>query len=171
MEDVLNFYSKSKDVYPGDGKHENVINKLDYDKLSKIKNWRKYLSNFHEEIFEYNNYHWNTIEHCFQAQKFANINHDIYYQFTINSRSELGSSGGEIARKNRKLLILNEEQLKLWDKNKLKIMKKISKKKYQKSIICKEILLLTRDAKLMHIMPRSNPMHFKHLEQIRNKLL
>ena len=51
--DILNFYSKSKDVYPGDGKHEYVENKLNYEELSKIKNWRKYLSNFHEEVFKY----------------------------------------------------------------------------------------------------------------------
>jgi len=76
-----------------------------------------------------------------------------------------------MARKNRKLLILSKEQLTQWDQNKWKIMRKISKKKYKNSIICKQILMLTNNAKLMHIMPRAKAMHFKHLEKIRNKLI
>jgi len=64
--DKLFYYSKSKDVNAGKGRNEVVSSDPNkYEDLNKIKNWRQILSNFHEYPFTYNNFRYNTIEHCF----------------------------------------------------------------------------------------------------------
>lgn len=60
-QDKLFYYSKSADKLPGKGKHENAVTS-NYTSLSKIKDWRKILSNFHFHPFKYNGYTFNTIE-------------------------------------------------------------------------------------------------------------
>ena len=52
--DKLCYYSASKDVFPGQGSNEYVNNGSNYEDLSKNKNWRKVLSNFHEYPFIFN---------------------------------------------------------------------------------------------------------------------
>ena len=62
MEDKLIFYSSSKDNKIG-------LNKNEYIELNKIKNFRRYLSNFHIYEFKYNGFSYRTIEHAFQGTK------------------------------------------------------------------------------------------------------
>ena len=167
--DKLFYYSKSKDVYAGKGKNEVVSDPNKYEDLNKIKNWRQILSNFHEYPFTYNNFRYNTIEHCFQSQKIKLVSNEIAHNFTIDSGHIIGQGSGEIARKNRKIVILNEEQLGVWDKNKDVIMKDICHKKYMQCAIYKRVLDLTMDAELWHIVVRSKyPLHTKYLEEIRD---
>ncbi len=123
--DKLFYYSKSKDVDAGKGKNEIVSNPEKYKNLNKIKNWRQILSNFHEYPFIYENFKYNTIEHCFQSQKIKLVDNAIAHNFTIESGHIIGQGGGEVARKNRKVVILNENQLNAWNENKNVIMKNI----------------------------------------------
>ena len=129
--DKLFYYSKSKDVNAGKGKNEVVSVPNKYEDLNKIKNWRQILSNFHEYPFTYNNFRYNTIEHCFQSQKIKLVSNEIAHNFTIDSGHIIGQGGGEIARKNRKVVILNEEQLGVWDENKDMIIKDIPKETFE----------------------------------------
>ena len=48
MEDKLIFYSSSKDTEIGKNKNEFINNPDEYSELNKIKNFRRYLSNFHD---------------------------------------------------------------------------------------------------------------------------
>ena len=68
--DILQFYSKSADKYPGKGNGEYVKNPEDYKELSKIKDWRKMLSNFYVMPFELDGNIWNSVEHFYHACKF-----------------------------------------------------------------------------------------------------
>ena len=129
------------------------------------------MSNFYEEPFEYDGYRWKTIEHCFQAQKFKDIDQTAYYNFSLDSNSEIANGDGAIARKNRKIIVLSKTQLKKWDAIKWSIMEDITRKKYQQSAICRKVLRLTHDAILMHTMPRSKPLRFYHLERIRSEFI
>ncbi len=67
MEDKLIFYSSSKDNKIGENKNEFINNSDEYLELNKIKNFRRYLSNFHIYEFKYNSYSYKTIEQlsCF----------------------------------------------------------------------------------------------------------
>jgi predicted NAD-dependent protein-ADP-ribosyltransferase YbiA (DUF1768 family) len=167
----LYFYSKSKDVYPGDGKNEFVNDKNTYYKLSKINNWRQKLSNFHIYPFRWNNYIYNTIEHAFQAAKISIVDSELAFQFAIESKSKLSKGDGNDARKSRKIIILNDTELYIWNEIKDDIMYEITFEKYKICDECKNILINTKDSELWHIVTRGKPVRFNHLEKIRNIIL
>ena len=167
--DRLFYYSKSKDVKAGEGKNEVVIDSDKYKELNKIKNWRKILSNFHTFIFVYENFRYKIIEHCFQSQKIKLVDNNIAYNFTIDSGHIIGKGDGDIARKNRKVVMLDKDKLKIWDENKHKIMKNICYEKYKQCNEYKTILHLTQDAELWHIVIKSKyPLHTTYLGEIRD---
>ena len=167
--DKLFYYSKSKDVKAGKGTNEYVSDYNKYEELNKIKNWRQILSNFHEYIFVYGDYKYKTIEHCFQAQKIKLQDPMIAHNFTLESGHEIGQGDGICARKNRKITMLNKNQLKIWDENKDIIMKNIAYAKYTQCYEYRKTLLLTLNAELWHVVARSKyPLHTKYLEEIRD---
>jgi ribA/ribD-fused uncharacterized protein len=170
MNDRLYFYSKSKDTVPGKGVHETVKDVTAYENLSKIKDWRKILSNFHTFPFKYDGNMYNTIEHVFQGKKIELVDKEKALYFTLDSGNDIGKGDGEIARKNRKLVKLNAEQLKLWNTMKDKIMFEAALAKYSVCIEAQNVLKSTNSAQLWHVVPRSQPVRFIHLEVIRNNL-
>lgn len=169
--DRLSFFSGSKDVAPGAGKGGEVVaDPSKYTKLGKIKDWRKVLSNFHMCPFEYNHNTYNTIEHVFQARKIALVDPEKAHWFTLESQHAIGQGDGLIARKNRKLVVLDNHALAQWNKKKDKVMRVAAKKKYMACEEARAVLKATNDAELWHIMPRAKPVRFEHLEQIRESL-
>jgi len=75
------------------------------------------------------------------------------------------------SQKLRKWKILTGKELSDWNDKSRKIMKEIAEEKYNQSEIGKRVLLATKNAKLLHYIPRSSVKeHFKHLEKIRDKL-
>lgn len=168
MKDKLYFYSKSKDALPGKGVHEVISNENEYDELKKIKDWRKILSNFYIFPIKYNNYTYNTIEHVFQAMKINIVDSEKAYHFTIESGNIIGKGDGLIARKNRKYVKLNNEELKEWNKIKDNVLYEASLYKFKNCEIAKNVLKFTKNAELWHIVQRSsNNERFIHLENIR----
>ena len=170
--DKLSFYSKSKDALPGEGTNEYIKDHNQYHNLSKIKDWRRILSNFHVYPFKYTDgYTYNSIEHVFQAKKIALVDPEKAYLFTLESKSEIGTGAGDVARKHRKLVILSPLMLKKWDSMKNKVMFDASACKYGSCEVAKDVLLETNNAELWHIVMRSKPVRFKHLEEVRELLL
>jgi predicted NAD-dependent protein-ADP-ribosyltransferase YbiA (DUF1768 family) len=170
MTDKLYFYSKSRDLPPGKGVNEIVQNAEEYTELGKIKDWRKVLSNFHVAPFEYDGYTWNTIEHVFQSKKIEIVDPQKALWFTIESGHEIGQGDGEVARKNRKLVKLSHNDLAKWATMRDKVMHDAAVDKYK---ACKEaatVLKATKCAQLWHIVSRSKPVRFVHLEQIRDTM-
>lgn len=90
--------------------------------------------------------------------------------FTVESGHEIGQDDGEMARKNRKLCKLTPEQLKIWNDIKVQVMYEAAVEKYKACKEANEVLCATGSAELWHIVPRSAPVRFEHLERIRNKL-
>ena len=167
LNDRLSFYSKSRDSKAGKGANEYVENGMLYENLNKIKDWRKVLSNFHYYPFVYEGHTYNTIEHVFQAKKIELADKEKALWFTVESGNEIGQGDGEIARKNRKLVKLDNALLVEWGKIKDQIIKDAAVQKY---LVCEEarnVLIETKEAQLWHIMPRAKPIRFTHLEEIR----
>ena len=169
--DKFYFYSKSKDVPPGKGIYETINDIKDYEELSKMKDWRKILSNFHLYPFQYKEYTYNSIEHAFQSHKIALLSPEKAYLFTIECGDDIGKGDGSIARKNRKLQILDKEKLKEWNNIKNEIMYEIMLSKYKTCPEAAKILKATGKAELWHIISRSKE-HYRiiHLEKIREIL-
>lgn len=169
--DKLYFYSKSKDVAPGKGVNEVVADASAYTDLSKHKDWRKVLSNFHVCPFKYDGYTYNSVEHAFQAKKIALADPDKAYKFTVESGDPLGKADGEAARKKRKDAVLDAKLLAKWGTMKDKVMYDASLAKFTTCPEAAAVLLATGDAQLWHIMMRSTEhVRFEHLEQIRAQL-
>lgn len=165
--DKLFFYSKSRDVAPGKGVNEIVCDENVYSELCDVKNWRQVLSNFHTSPFKYEGYTYNTIEHVFQAKKIEISNKDLAFNFTLESGHPIGLGDGEVARKNRKLVKLTKSELQLWCTMKDNVMYTAAVEKYKASEEAMMVLKATKNAQLWHIVPRSSPVRFEHLEHIR----
>jgi len=77
-------------------------------------------------------------------------------------------SDGIVARKNRKIIILTQEELNKWDEIKDKIMEEILFAKFSQISIAKNVLLLTHDSILLH-GTRGIPISRQYnLEKVRN---
>lgn len=171
MEDKLIFYSSSKDNDVGKNKNEFINNPDEYLELNKIKNFRRYLSNFNIYEFEYNGYKYRTIEHAFQGTKISLANKDEGFKFTIDSNHEIGLGDGIMARKNRKFICLNEEQLNEWNKIKHNIMYEIVLEKFKVCTEARDVLIKTNKCQLWHTFPRMKyPIRCYYLEKIREEL-
>ena len=170
-EDKLFYYSKSANKQAGKGVNEFVSNYNEYDELNKIKDWRKMLSNFYVAEFNYNGNTYYTAEHAFQAKKIELVDSAKAYFFCIESGNIIGTTNdGNIARKNRKLVILDDESIKIWNKIKHNIMKEILICKFTQNKELSNVLLLTKKAILLH-GAKGIPISRQYdLEEVRNYL-
>ena len=168
--DAFFFYSKSKDVPPGKGTHESIRDASAYQTLASIPNWRRILSNFHVAPFKFEGYTYNTIEHVFQAKKIALLSPESAFYFTVESGHAIGKGDGEFARKNRKLILLDDDTLEAWDAIKDGVMERAAAAKYAACEEARNVLKATGSAQLWHIVMRGRPVRFQHLERIRAHL-
>jgi ribA/ribD-fused uncharacterized protein len=169
--DQLFYYSKSSDKPAGRGVNENAVDYDIYNELNKIQDWRKILSNFYFSEFSYDNKIYNSAEHAFQAKKIELVDKEKAYLFSKNSGHLIGiSNDGLIARKNRKLVVLNNDDIKKWDNIKYKIMEEILSAKFTQVPIAKQVLLLTRNAILLHGATGIPITRQYILEKVRNNL-
>ena len=168
---IFQFYSKSRNVPPGKGSGENISPKLknDFVELGKINGWRKQLSNFYtktdkdkkiEPLFELDGYKWASVEHYYHANKFKKNNLDYYKLFTMESESEISrdpigakGAGGKTGKVNKKKfrptsIQMDEDFMK--SGNNEKVMYDGQLAKYQQNPELKKMLLLTKQAKLVH---------------------
>jgi len=180
-EDVLAFFSGSKDAYPGKGVHESVEDPKRYDALSKVKGWREKFSNFDVAPFTWSGVgvlpipfeegtSWNSIEHAYQASKFKLYGKDKEaIRFTL--LNDIGKGDGAYAQKHRKLVVLKD--MSQWNEISDHVMTDIAKAKYAQNKDHARILELTNNAKLVHVVKsRGKPSelkHFVHLEEIRKQ--
>lgn len=174
MKDRFVFYSKSADKAPGAGSNEYVENATVYTQLSQIKDWRKILGNFFECPFVYEGRTYQTVEHALQAKKFEPIDRVLFESFALESNSTLSQSDGLAARKMRKTIRLNPEQLQHWDQTKIGHVYNMHRAKFSQCPEAKKVLLATQDAELWHYLQRQpkskNLQHWDSLEAIRAKL-
>jgi hypothetical protein len=68
------FFSRSAHVYPGTGADEYIHTDdiIKYDRLHRIRDWRKMMSNFYARkdmtpLFTLDEMNWRTVEHYFHA--------------------------------------------------------------------------------------------------------
>ena len=159
---VLFYFSKSKDTYPGKGTNEQIPNdkKELYEPLSKIKDWRKMLSNFYIAPFTFDGLTWNTVEHYYQGSKFKKNNNEFYREFSIESGSDISKdpvlakgAGGKTGKSKGKQVRLKNIVIdddffstdRHWTEMESAIYAKFSQNKN-----LKEMLLLTNNAVLTH---------------------
>jgi predicted NAD-dependent protein-ADP-ribosyltransferase YbiA (DUF1768 family) len=179
---IFMFYSKSADKAPGYGSGEKMVEskKQDYAELAKIKDWRKMLSNFWIAEFDLDGHRWTSVEHYYQGSKFQQNNPDFYLQFSLDSGSELSknpemakSAGGKTGKVDGKLFRPKNVKIDpdfFTGDNANRKMYDAQYAKFTQNADLKRLLLLTKEAKLMHYTRGSPPVFFENLVQIRNGL-
>jgi predicted NAD-dependent protein-ADP-ribosyltransferase YbiA (DUF1768 family) len=169
VEDRLFFFSNSADLAPGQGVHERIADPADYAALAEVRHWRRMLSNFWPADFVLGGRTYRTVEHAFQAAKIALVDPALAERFALESGTELASGDGLAARKNRKLVLLDDEQLGRWDGDKDAVMRDAMRAKFSHEPL-RAVLLATRCAELWHGTGRGQPPARIHdLETIRGE--
>ncbi|MFI5495174.1 NADAR family protein [Actinoplanes sp. NPDC051859] len=170
-EDRLYFYSGSADRPPGQGVHERMIDPTRYAALAAVEHWRRMLSNFWVAEFTLAAKTYRTVEHAFQAAKIALVDPVLAEQFAVESGTDLARGDGAAARKHRKLVLLDEAQVRRWDGMKHDVMRDAMRAKFSCHEALRAVLLATRDAELWHGTGRGQPpTRIAELESIRAAL-
>lgn len=175
-----------------------------FTELEKMKDWRKVLSNMYVKpkengkvvpLFELDGLKWASVEHYYHANKFKKNNQDYYRLFSIDSGSQimddpkkaLGAGGktGIVRGKNpddpkkKKVLFRRPRDVVMDEdfedgRNKEIVMEKGQQAKYEQDDLSRQVLLATKDAKLVHFVKSrgtpKDPIVFYDTMRIRHRL-
>jgi predicted NAD-dependent protein-ADP-ribosyltransferase YbiA (DUF1768 family) len=165
----------------GAGEKIPETEKIHFHKLTAFDNWRRKLSNFWNEPFMLDGHTWQSVEHYYQGSKFKNNNRDFYLKFSLDSRSELssdaviakaaGSKSGKLANRGiiRPANISIDPDFFNHGRSERE-MENAMFAKFSQNKNLKDMLLATRNAKLVHYQRGARPEVYQHLMRVRHKL-
>ena len=179
---VFQFYSKSMDKpLPGTGSGE-TIERADIPKFAELAKetpqWRKMLSNFWEppgddrakELFTLDGHKWRTLEHYLQGSRFRKENPKHYLQFSLDSDSDLSKSPtlAKSAAKDDKYKDIKPDAD--FGSREEKEREDAQYAKYSQNSYLANMLLNTRNAKLVHFRRGKPPAVCNELMRVRHRL-
>ena len=179
---VFQFYSKSMDKpLPGTGSGETIerTNIPKYASLAKESpQWRKMLSNFWEPpgddknkpLFTLDGHKWRTLEHYLKGSQFRKENPKYYLQFSLDSDSDLSKSPAlaKAAAKDDKYKDIKPDAD--FNLREEKEREDAQHAKYSQNSYLTDMLLNTRNAKLLHFRRGKPPVVCTELMRVRHRL-
>lgn len=176
----LYFYSGSSNAAPGKGVREKIpeTKMEEYRESLAPFPFRKMFSNFGVAPFKLDGLHWHTVEHYYQGSKFKR-NHPAFYKtFSLESGSELSKDpnmskayGGKTGKYKGKQARPKTIELDpdFFQGRGEQEMFNAQFAKFTQNGEMREALLATREAQLLHTMPRSSvSIPFDNLVYIRD---
>jgi hypothetical protein len=176
---VFQFYSKSMDKpLPGTGTGE-TIERADIPKYAELAKespqWRKMLSNLWEPpgddrakaLFLLDDHAWRTLEHYMQGSKYRKENPKHYLQFSLDSDSDLSKS---VAFKDKDKDKDNVQMDADYGAREEKEREDAQYAKYSQNSYLADMLLHTRNAKLVQFRRGKPPVVCDELMRIRHRL-
>lgn len=161
------YYRSNNKPLPGKGSGEKIPSdqRDQFKKLASIKEWRRKLSNSWVAPMDIDGHQWQSVEHFYQASKYIKGHPEIYYQFTLDSRSELGQSA-ERARKFNDF----EPDIDFSGKYGKEVLARALEAKFTQHSNLREMLLATHNATLKEYIPKSPARPSLELMKLRNNL-
>lgn len=184
------FYKNSANNPPGKNeKAGEMLDKEDIGKfgdLRKIKNWRKMLDDSwtHQDenqetkpLFSLDSKKWTSVEHYVKGSRYKS-NPDVFHMFSFESTRELGKdinmviSLSTTTGKYKKDIIIprNIKPDENWEEKKSEYIKAAQEAKFSQNKYLKDMLLKTRNAKLIKHIHRGEPRVANELMQVRKSL-
>ena len=179
---VFQFYSKSMDKpLPGTGSGE-TIERADIPKYAALAkespHWRKMLSNFWEPpgddknkpLFTLDGHKWRTVEHYLLGSRFRKENPKHYLQFSLDSDSDMSKSPtlAKSAAKDDKYKDINPDAD--FNLREEKEREDAQYAKYSQNSYLTDMLLNTRNAKLVQFRRGKPPVVCNELMRVRHRL-
>jgi hypothetical protein len=178
---VFQFYSKSMDKpLPGTGSGE-TIERADIPKYAELAKetpqWRKMLSNLWEPpgddrdkaLFTLDDHKWRTLEHYMQGSKFRKEHPKHYLQFSLDSDSDLSKSP-ELAQTKGKDKDKDIQMDADYGAREEKEREDAQYAKYSQNSYLADMLLNTRNAKLVQFRRGKPPVVCDELMRVRHRL-
>jgi len=179
---VFLIYSKANDKNsPGKSSGEKISKEKirDYAQLKNHKDWRRKLDDYWICEFVLDNHKWASVIHYVEGSKYKKENPKFYNEFSLDSQSKI-SKDPELAKKigESKTGIIKGEMLKPKNINKdidFELRKnkehyEALEAKFKQNDELKEILLETKNAKLMYYIPKKESEVANNLMIVREKL-
>lgn len=181
---VFSFYEGSSNKkLPGKGAGEKIPAEMirEFADLAAVPDWRRKLDNSWAEPFTLDGNRWETVEHYYQASKFKEHNREFYLSFSLESGTPLSKSA-ELARDAGSKKGINKETKELIrpvevsidpefdDKVGEKALKHALYAKFSQNEDLRQMLLATRNAKLVYCKKCKEPKLAEELIEIRNKI-
>lgn len=183
----ISYINSNGNPYPGLGIGEKIRMDvlMEFVDLVLIDNWRKKLSNEWIQPFTLDNHKWNSVEHYYQASKFKQTNPGFYLSFSLDTGSDLSknvemakTAGGKTGKwevDGKDVVLLRAENVEIDpDFYKSRYNKELYDALYAKFTQNKELkdlLMATKNAKLMHYVNNKPLEEYKQLMEIREKLM
>jgi hypothetical protein len=177
---VFQFYSKSMDKpLPGTGTGE-TIERADIPKYAALAKdspqWRKMLSNLWEPpgddrnkaLFTLDGHKWRTLEHYLQGSRFRKENPKHYLQFSLDSDSDLSKSVALVQSKDDKYKDIKMDAD--YGAREEKEREDAQYAKYSQNSYLTDMLLHTRNAKLVQFRRGKPPVVCNELMRVRHRL-
>lgn len=176
---VFHSGSTSKKI-PGKGVGETIPKEFirDFSNLASIPDWRKKLDDSWMEPFLLDGKRWNSVEHFYQASKFKKENPEFYLSFSLESGTPLsknvdmakaagttGKYSGELVRP--KEVVIDPD---FHGKRKNEVLEKAQFEKFGQIKELRELLLSTKNSKLMHYKKGKPSEFIETLVNVREKL-
>jgi hypothetical protein len=176
---VFQFYSKSMDKpLPGTGSGE-TIERADIPKYAELAKetpqWRKMLSNVWEPpgddrvkaLFTLDDHAWRTLEHYLQGSKFRKENPKHYLQFSLDSDSDLSKSAAFKDKDDKPKDVQMDAD---YGAREEKEREDAQYAKYSQNSYLADMLLNTRNAKLVQFRRGKPPIVCDELMRVRHRL-
>jgi hypothetical protein len=176
---VFQFYSKSMDKpLPGTGSGE-TIERADIPKYAELAKetpqWRKMLSNVWEPpgddrvkaLFTLDDHAWRTLEHYLQGSKFRKENPKHYLQFSLDSDSDLSKSAAFKDKDDKPKDVQMDAD---YGAREEKEREDAQYAKYSQNSYLADMLLNTRNAKLVQFRRGKPPVVCDELMRVRHRL-
>jgi hypothetical protein len=188
---AFQFFNNSQDKpLPGKGAGETIPENMvkEFAELRSIPKWRQKLDNDWVQRFTLDNHAWASVEHYYQASKFKKSSPDFYLSFSLDSGTELSkdpemarSAGGKSGKHEGTLLRPKEVKV---DPDFFQVvggvdgerratteLQAATMAKFTQNDDLRQVLRLTKHAKLMHFSRGSPPELAEPLLIVRDKIL